>query len=218
MMDWKDLTMQFHHKGQLVTLRSGGQVTNGCLNSFLDERGGKRGVDGWCTQLELKQEAGEVQKNVMKVLESFPKVFVEKLTLPPAREQVHRINLWPDHGPVNVRPYKYPHHQKTEIEKQVSELLHAGVIRPSASVFSSPVILVKKKDHTWRMCVDYRALNKVTIPDKYPIPVVDELLDELHGSTIFSKIDLKSVSPDKSLLQLLGLIVVIMSTLSCPLA
>jgi hypothetical protein len=72
MMDWKDLTMQFHHKGQLVTLRSGGRVTNGCLNSFLDERGGKRGVDGWCTQLELKQEAGEVQKNVMKVLESFP--------------------------------------------------------------------------------------------------------------------------------------------------
>jgi hypothetical protein len=119
-----------------------------------------RRVDGWCTQLDLKPESRVLQKNVVEVLESFPKVFVEQLSLPPIREQVHRINLWPDHGPVNVRPYKYPHHQKTEIERQVGELLHAGVIRPSASAFSSPVILVKKKDNTWRMCVDYRALKK----------------------------------------------------------
>ncbi|XP_052292019.1 uncharacterized protein LOC127900817 [Citrus sinensis] len=125
------------------------------------------------------------------LLKKYHGVFMESKGLPPPRAQDHRIPLLPDSVPPNIRPYRYPYVQKAEIERMIKELLAAGSIQRSVGLFSSPILLVKKKDDTWRMCVDYRVLNSITIKDKFPIPVIDELLDELHGAKFFSKLDLR---------------------------
>lgn len=125
------------------------------------------------------------------LLGQYSAVFNEMKGHPPHRTHDHAITLVAGSKPVSVRPYRYAYHHKDELEKQVGEMLSDGLIRHNTSHFSSPVVLVKKKDNLWRMCVDYRALNKETVPDKYPIPTINELLDELHGSKFFSKINLK---------------------------
>ncbi|XP_050895185.1 uncharacterized protein LOC127101785 [Lathyrus oleraceus] len=129
---------------------------------------------------------------IKDLLHQYATIFDTPQGLPPDRHQNHHIHLNPNTHPVNIKPYRYPQFQKEIMTNMIHDMLHEGIIKPSTSPFSSPVLLVKKKDGTWRFCVDYRALNAVTVKDRFPIPTVDELLDELHGSLVFSKLDLCS--------------------------
>ncbi|KAM0905424.1 hypothetical protein ACQ4PT_017397 [Festuca glaucescens] len=133
-----------------------------------------------------------VPAEVQQLLEEYSDIFKEPTTLPPHREFDHTIPLDPAAKPVNSRPYRYSPLQKDEIERQVTAMLQSGVITRSMSPYASPVLLVQKKDGTWRFCVDYRCLNDITIKNKFPLPIVDELLDELAGTKYFSKLDLRA--------------------------
>ena len=140
-------------------------------------------------ELAAIQEPSE--SPMQPLLERFSQVFEEPKGLPPNRGHEYQIVLKEGVPPHYQRPYKYPYFQKTEIEKIVKELIDSSCVRPSQSPFASPILLVRKVDGSWRMCVDYRGLNKEIVKDKFPIPVIDELLDELQGAMVFSKLDLR---------------------------
>ena len=123
----------------------------------------------------------------------FPDVFLEELPrLPPDREVEFAIELILGTTPISRRPYQIPPNELTELKTQLKELLDKGFIRPSSSESGCPALFVKKKDQSLRMCVHYRPLNAVTIKNKYPLPRIDILFDQLSKAKVFSKIDLRS--------------------------
>ncbi|XP_028554071.1 uncharacterized protein LOC114580489 [Dendrobium catenatum] len=196
-VNWKKLYMEYGKGSRKVTLQGDpslcrARVALKSIFKTLRDEG-----EGYLIELqqvgrEEEREPEVIPEVIQDLLQQHSSVFQMPQGLPPVRSREHAIVLKTGVAPVSVRPYRYPHAQKEEIERLVAEMLEAQVIQPSVSPFSSPALLVKKKDGSWRFCVDYRALNKETVLDKFPIPVVDELLDELGGATIFSKVDLKS--------------------------
>ena len=121
---------------------------------------------------------------------SFPLNFPTQL--PPRRDVDHRIELTQSTPPTLRSVYRMSPAELDELKKQLDELVASGFIRPSKSPFGAPVLFVKKKDGSMRMCVDYRDLNRITVKNRYPLPRVDELFDRLRGAKYFSKIDLRS--------------------------
>lgn len=134
----------------------------------------------------------ETMDNIKQLVQEYADLFKEPSGLPPKRPYDHTIPLIPGAQPFRLRPNRYTPEQKDEIEKQVEEMLRSGVIQHSSSPFASPVLLVRKKDMTWRLCVDYRRLNAYTIKNKFPLPIFDEIVDELYGAAVFTKLDHRS--------------------------
>ncbi|KAA0046943.1 pol protein [Cucumis melo var. makuwa] len=127
------------------------------------------------------------------VVRDYPDVFPEELPgLPPHREVEFAIELEPGTVPISRAPYRMAPAELKKLKVQLQELLDKGFIRPSVSPWGAPVLVVKKKDGSMRLYIDYRELNKVTVKNRYPLPRIDDLFDQLQGATVFSKIDLQS--------------------------
>jgi hypothetical protein len=130
---------------------------------------------------------------IIKVVSEFPDVFPKDLPgMPPERKVEFVIELLPSTAPIFKRAYRVSRPELVELKKQIDELSEKGYIRPSTSPWAALVLFVEKKDGTKRMCIDYRALNEVTIKNKYPLPRIEDLFDQLRGASVFSKIDLRS--------------------------
>jgi hypothetical protein len=128
----------------------------------------------------------------IRVANEFPDVFPEDLpSMPPDRDIEFSIEHIPGTAPISKRPYRMDFKDLAELKKQIEELLSKGFIRPSSSPWGAPTLFVDK-DGSRRLCIDYRSLNEVTIKNKYPLPRIEDLFDQMRGAKVFSKIDLRS--------------------------
>jgi hypothetical protein len=126
----------------------------------------------------------------INIVSEFPDVFPKELPgMPPERKVEFAIELIPGTAPISKRAYRVSRPELVELKKQIDELLEKGYIIPSTSPWAAPVLFVEKKDRTKRMCIDYRSLNEVTVKNKYPLPRIQDLFDQLRGASVFSKID-----------------------------
>jgi hypothetical protein len=147
---------------------------------------------GGCQQMAIDSKDVDSLETI-KVVSEFLDVFPEDLPgMPPERKVEFAIELLPGTAPISKRAYRVSGPELVELKKQIDELSEKGYIRPSTSPWAAPVPFVEKKDGTRRMCIDYRALNEVTIKNKYPLPRIEDLFDQLRGASVFSKIDLRS--------------------------
>ncbi|GJW12943.1 putative reverse transcriptase domain-containing protein [Tanacetum coccineum] len=145
------------------------------------------------TMKKAEDKSEEKRLEDVPIIRDFPDVFPEDLPgLPPTRQVEFQIDLVPGAAPVARAPYRLAPSEMKELSEQLQELSDKGFIRPSSSPWGAPVLFVKKKDRSFRMCIDYRELNKLMVKNRYPLPRIDDLFDQLQGSSVYSKIDLRS--------------------------
>jgi hypothetical protein len=148
-------------------------------------------LEGECHHLSVDdKESNPIE--AIRIVSEFPDVFPQELPgMPPERKVEFAIELILGTVPISKRAYRVYGPELVELKKQIDELLEKGYIKSSTSPWAAPVLFVEK-DGTKRMCIDYRALNEVTIKNKYPLPPIEDLFDQLRGASVFSKIDLRS--------------------------
>ncbi|KAA3473697.1 DNA/RNA polymerases superfamily protein [Gossypium australe] len=162
------------------------------ISSMLARKYVRKGCEAYLAYV-LDNKMFEKQIEFVSVVCEYPDVFPEELPgLPPVREVEFGIELIPGAARISIAPYRMAPIELKELKAQLQELTDKGFARPSFSPWGAPILFVKKKDGTMRMCIDYRQLNKVTIKNKYPLPRIDDLFDQLKGALVFSKIDLRS--------------------------
>ncbi|GJQ89291.1 putative nucleotidyltransferase, ribonuclease H [Tanacetum coccineum] len=179
--------------GETLIIRGDRSKTRLNLISYIKtERYISRGCQVFMIQV-MEKKSDEKKLEDIPVVKEFPDVFPEDLPgLPPVRQVEFQIDLIPGAAPVARTPYRLAPSEMQELSNQLQELTDRGFIRPSTSPWGAPVLFVKKKDGSFRMCIDYRELNKLTIKNRYPLPRIDDLFDQLQGSSVYSKIDLRS--------------------------
>ncbi|GJY03721.1 putative reverse transcriptase domain-containing protein, partial [Tanacetum coccineum] len=145
------------------------------------------------TMKNTEDKSEEKQLEDVPIVKDFPEVFPEDLSgLPPVRQAEFHIDLVPGAAPITRAPYRLAPSEMKELSEQLKELSDKGFIRPSSSPWGAPVLFSKKKYVSFRMCIDYRELNKLTVKNRYPLPRIDDLFDQLQGSSVYLKIDLRS--------------------------
>ncbi|GJW45268.1 putative reverse transcriptase domain-containing protein [Tanacetum coccineum] len=170
-----------------------GHLSKNCESKKPATRSNQLLVTVVCHACVMEKKSDEKKLEDIPVVKEFPDVFPEDLPgLPPVRQVEFQIDLIPGAAPVARTPYRLAPSEMQELSNQLQELTDRGFIRPSTSPWGAPVLFVKKKDGSFRMCIDYRELNKLTIKNRYPLPRIDDLFDQLQGSSVYSKIDLRS--------------------------
>ncbi|CAI5471221.1 unnamed protein product [Closterium sp. Yama58-4] len=198
-IDWVNSKVCIYNNGKRIALRSWtdtGDIPETTLARF--ERMVNEGDAGYVALVMAAAEevkpGSELPAAVKEVLEQYKDIMPDDLPagVPPARTHEHEIVEEPGAKPVSRAPYRLSPTELTDMKKQIEYLLDRQLIRPSTSPYGAPVLFTPKPDGSLRMCIDYHALNKLTVKNKYPIPRIDDLLDQLRGATVFSKLDLRS--------------------------
>ena len=168
------------------------EIALSLINAMTASKMLRKGCQGYLAFVVDRRQEG-TQLEDIPIVKEFPDVFLDDISgLPPDREIEFVIELIPGTEPISISPYRMAPAELKELKARLEELLSKGFIRPSTSPWGAPVLFVKKKDGSLRLCIDYRQLNRATIRNQYPLPCIDELFDQLHGSRVYSKIDLRS--------------------------